>query len=355
MHDREPIDFFVSYTSVDRSSAEWIARQLEGAGYRVLIDVRSFRPGQNIVLRMHEGAIRAKRMIAVLSPAYFESAFAAAEWTAMLADDPTNTPGKVVPVRVCDFTPPGLFGPLMYIDLVRKPKADARRELLAGVRAEPVVLTGAPRFSGGREAKRRELPAGELPAGHSWRVRRSSRRMGAERRRPALAGAGGLHPTTTADRDESCRPQGEIPSARARVQDVAAVAEDRAPATERFGAHLAENTRILGWQHPATLGSRREMARRVGLAGDAAGAARLFESLISAYERTGVHGPEQSGPLAARRQLAWWTWKAGNREKAGELYEALLRYYTKVLDDPEHRYIRWCRSCLESLNAVTYA
>jgi TIR domain len=350
MRDSEAVDFFVSYTSVDRAWAEWIAWQLEEAGYRPLIDVSAFRPAHNIVLGMHWGTIRAKRMIAVLSPAYFGSPSAAAEWTAMLADDPTNTSGKVVPVRVCDFKPPGLFGPLKYIDLVRKAEADARRELLAGIRVEPVVLTRAPRFPGRRKAKRQGFPAG-----HSLRARRSSPRVRAEHHRPAVAGADSLHPTTKPDHNESRRRPAESLSACSWTQQVAAVAEDRAPATERFGAHVAENTRILGWQHPVTLGSRHEMARRVGLAGDAAGAARLFESLISAYERTGVHGPDQRGPLAARRQLAWWTWKAGNREKAGELYEALLRYYTKVLDDPDHRYIRWCRSCLESLNAVAYA
>ncbi len=350
MSDSEAADFFVSYASIDRAWAEWIAWQLEEAGYRVLIDVRSFRPGHNIVLGMHRGTIREKRMIAVLSPAYFESRFAAAEWTAVLADDPTNASRKVVPVRVCDFKPPGLFGPIKYIDLVRKgEELDARRELLAGVRVEPAVPTRAPRFPGRRESKRRELREK-----HSPRVRRSYPRRQADHRL-AVADADRLHSTTWPNHDGSRRRPAESPPSRPWVEEVGVVAKDHASATERFGAHVAENTRILGWQHPVTLGSRREMARRVGLGGDASGAARLFESLISEYERTGVHGPDQRGPLAARRQLAWWTWKAGNREKAAELYEALLRYYTNVLDDPDHRYIRWCRSCLESLNAVAYA
>jgi hypothetical protein len=33
----EAADFFVSYTSADRAWAEWIARQLEQAGYQVIV------------------------------------------------------------------------------------------------------------------------------------------------------------------------------------------------------------------------------------------------------------------------------------------------------------------------------
>jgi hypothetical protein len=41
-------DFFVSYNRADRDWAEWIAWQLEEAGYSVVIQDWDFRPGENL-------------------------------------------------------------------------------------------------------------------------------------------------------------------------------------------------------------------------------------------------------------------------------------------------------------------
>jgi TIR domain len=40
-------DFFVSYTSVDRAWAEWIAWQLEVEGYQVVVQAWDFGPGRD--------------------------------------------------------------------------------------------------------------------------------------------------------------------------------------------------------------------------------------------------------------------------------------------------------------------
>jgi hypothetical protein len=47
-------DFFVSYTSADRTWAEWIAWQLEQAGYHLIIQAWDFEPGDNFVARMRD-------------------------------------------------------------------------------------------------------------------------------------------------------------------------------------------------------------------------------------------------------------------------------------------------------------
>ena len=70
-------DFFVSYTSVDRAWAEWIAWQLEAEGYQVVVQAWDFRPGGDFVQQMHQAVQEAKQTIAVLSPAYLTSAFCA--------------------------------------------------------------------------------------------------------------------------------------------------------------------------------------------------------------------------------------------------------------------------------------
>ena len=42
-------DFFISYTGVNRSWAEWIAVQLEAAGYTTVLQAWDFRPGSDLL------------------------------------------------------------------------------------------------------------------------------------------------------------------------------------------------------------------------------------------------------------------------------------------------------------------
>src|SRR5262245_20584964 len=114
-------DFFISYTQVDCSWAEWIAWQLEEAGYTTVIQAWDFRPGRNFVLDIQHAAAGSERTIAVLSPAYLESClqpgFTAAEWAAAFARDPTGRQG-LLPVRIHDCELRGLLSPIVCIDLV---------------------------------------------------------------------------------------------------------------------------------------------------------------------------------------------------------------------------------------------
>lgn len=126
--------FFISYTQADRPAAEWIAWQLEAAGYSVVIQAWHFRPGQDFVQAMDNAARQADRTLAVLSPAYLQSQFAGAEWRAAFARDPSGERGLLLPVRVADCQPEGLLGQIVYIDLVGAATKDAARQrLLAGI------------------------------------------------------------------------------------------------------------------------------------------------------------------------------------------------------------------------------
>ena len=97
-------DFFISYNQADRKWAEWIAWQLEDAGYTTVLQAWDFRPGSNFALEMHSAAQAAGRTIAVLSPDYLSSQYTLPEWAAAFAKDPTSKQGKLLPVRVkeCD-------------------------------------------------------------------------------------------------------------------------------------------------------------------------------------------------------------------------------------------------------------
>jgi hypothetical protein len=138
-------DFFISYNSTDKDRAEWIAWQLENAGYTTVIQAWDFGPGQNFVLAMQKAATEARRTIAVLSPDYLAAKFTAPEWAAAFVQDPTGEHRLLIPIRVRPVELTGLLRPIVYIDLVGvTDKNEARNRLLEGVsdsrkkpRAEP--------------------------------------------------------------------------------------------------------------------------------------------------------------------------------------------------------------------------
>ena len=131
--DRAVRDFFISYTGVNRPWAEWIAVELERAGYSTVLQAWDFRPGTDFMHKMQEATTSAQRTIAVLSPAYFGSDFSEAEWRSAFVKDPTGELGLLVPVRVQPCEPPGLLASRVYADLVGADEVAARKRLLAAV------------------------------------------------------------------------------------------------------------------------------------------------------------------------------------------------------------------------------
>ena len=141
-------DFFISYTHVDRSWAEWIAWQMEAAGYTAVNQAWDFHPGANFALAMQQAVAESERTIAVLSPAYLQSGFTAAEWAAAFARDPTGTQGLLLPVRIHDCEPRGVLPQIVYIDLVGLDAEAARETLLAGVQRQRAKPPREPGFPG---------------------------------------------------------------------------------------------------------------------------------------------------------------------------------------------------------------
>ena len=75
--------FFISYTAADDAWAQWIAWQLEAAGYTTSIQAWDSRPGNDFVAWMDQQLRNAGRVLVVLSPAYEKAiSFTVAEWTA---------------------------------------------------------------------------------------------------------------------------------------------------------------------------------------------------------------------------------------------------------------------------------
>ena len=206
--------FFVSYTSADRVWAEWIAWQLEEAGYQVKIQAWDFSPGGNFVVEMQKATVECERTIAVFSRNYFLSEFAEAEWTAAFRLDPTGKNEKLIPVRIEDCQPPGLLGSIIYVDLVKLDEATARERLLAGLPKGRRKPSTVPQFPGASDARltasaaKPEFP-GALP--RYWNVPMRNRLFTGREdvleklhgelerdRRAALSGLGGIGKTQTA-------------------------------------------------------------------------------------------------------------------------------------------------------------
>jgi hypothetical protein len=139
-------DFFISYNSADRQWAEWIAWELEEAGYSTLLQVWDFRPGSSFTELMERAIAETERTIAVLSPDYLASSFSAPEWAGAFTRDPTGKMGLLIPVRVRDTEPMGLLASIVYIDLVGLNEESARAALTAGIQRSRARPTKAPPF-----------------------------------------------------------------------------------------------------------------------------------------------------------------------------------------------------------------
>jgi len=155
--------FFISYTSSDQQWAEWIAWTLEEAGYSARIQAWDFPPGSVFPAEMRKAAADSKKTLAVLSPAYLESAFAMSEWDAAFSHDPSGDEHKLIPVRVR----PTDLGPLerirVYADLVGLGEDEARDELLNGVKEGRRKPDTKPRFPGAEKPSFPGAPALEIP------------------------------------------------------------------------------------------------------------------------------------------------------------------------------------------------
>jgi hypothetical protein len=109
----EPGRVFVSHAGHDRAWAEWVAAQLETAGYHVELDVSHWGAGEDFLQLMSDALEACDAMVALWSPAYFRpESYALRE---LKAADAVRR--RVLPLRVVDFEPPAVWRHLIYRDL----------------------------------------------------------------------------------------------------------------------------------------------------------------------------------------------------------------------------------------------
>ncbi len=164
-------DFFICHADADVPWAEWIAEELEGAGYGVILKSWDFRPGHNLLAKLDEALAKSRHTLCLLSDA--GEAVQAAVRAAAQHQDVEGKDRALIPVLVAECETPPLLAAYVPIDLRDVSGEDggdggdeARRRLLAGVaeRAERVASGGFPKAAG----KRVRFPAADQEA---WQLR----------------------------------------------------------------------------------------------------------------------------------------------------------------------------------------
>lgn len=123
-------DFFVSYTAPDLGWAQWLAYQLEDAGYSTVLQAWDFKAGENFVERMHEAARFSRFTLGILSPDYLSSDWCKAEMLAAMAQDPLGKKQKFIGVKITSCNADGLLAGRVYIDLHGKGEQVSKQFLL---------------------------------------------------------------------------------------------------------------------------------------------------------------------------------------------------------------------------------
>lgn len=130
-------DFFLSFSKLDRDTAEIVYKTLIGAGYSCFFQHKDIPPGANFVNSITSGLEEATTMLAIFSPAYFESKYARAELHAAFADDPLNEHHSILPLLIKDHEIPKLFKTLDYIDCRIATEIEIRSKLLDALGSRP--------------------------------------------------------------------------------------------------------------------------------------------------------------------------------------------------------------------------
>ncbi|SNX56408.1 tetratricopeptide repeat protein [Streptomyces sp. TLI_55] len=163
---------FISYAGADRAWAEWVAWQLQEAGFGVELDVWHWRVGDNLVWRTSEALERADTVVALFSRAYFEQG----HWTEMEAVSAIAGEGRLIPLVVEPLEPrdiPALLAAHVRSDLHSMEEPEALSALLRAV-SDPTPPAERPRFPATPERSHPMAP--RLPsavhAPHAWNVRR---------------------------------------------------------------------------------------------------------------------------------------------------------------------------------------
>lgn len=133
----ETIDLFLCHNGADKPWVKELAEQVESETYdgtpggrrlHVWYDEWDIEKGENVVVSINRGLAHARFVAVVISPEFLRAPWPTFEWTHVVADDPTNRRGRLLPLFVRDYSEalqaraefPAPFKVLNWIDFRKK-------------------------------------------------------------------------------------------------------------------------------------------------------------------------------------------------------------------------------------------
>lgn len=129
---------FLSYKRADEAFVETLYRRLSDHGIECFFDQESIPIGANFVITLQRAIDECNYLVMVMSPAYFDTKYPAAEWSAMLKDDPLNDRGRVIPLLLKPCKPPAFISCLNYVDVSSDSKFEQAFPKIRNALSEPV-------------------------------------------------------------------------------------------------------------------------------------------------------------------------------------------------------------------------
>lgn len=139
--------FFISYSPADEQWAEWIAWQLEAAGYTTLVQAWDFQAGRIFALELDAALRQAERVLALLSPDYLKTGWSSAQWAYAFQQDPGGEERRLIPILIRPCRIEGLLSQVISIDITHLDEQAARTLLLDRIepaRRKPQTAPGYP-------------------------------------------------------------------------------------------------------------------------------------------------------------------------------------------------------------------
>jgi len=152
---KEIVDVFLCHNGADKDWVRQLGEQIEsetfdgtshGRSLRVFFDEWDVDVGENVVLRLSRALTASRYVAVVISPEMLAAPWPAMEWTHIVADDPTNRKGRIIPIFLKDYSAktethaelPAPFKALNWIDF-RRPQDFKRsfQKLIRKVRDQP--------------------------------------------------------------------------------------------------------------------------------------------------------------------------------------------------------------------------
>ena len=93
-------DFFISYSSADRTWAEWIMWQLKQDQFSVILPHTGLRSGSNFAEEVESILKKSERILAVLSPDYMYALYGQLEWAMIFREEAIKKSNLIVSVQV---------------------------------------------------------------------------------------------------------------------------------------------------------------------------------------------------------------------------------------------------------------